>query len=108
VLPAGMETKAAGAHAPAAFCCGIIGSAENLDTVILMIEPPGCSEFQCRCCVTARIRGELMKLGIQVSQSTVARYMPRERRPESHFRVEACVKTCESDECLPSERAFGR
>jgi putative transposase len=30
-----------------------------------------------------RIHGELMKLGISVSQSTVAKYLPRQRRPPS-------------------------
>jgi hypothetical protein len=28
-----------------------------------------------------RIHGELLKLGIDVSQSTVAKYMPRRKRP---------------------------
>jgi len=32
----------------------------------------------------ARIHGELQKLGIAVSQSTVAKYMRRDRRPPSH------------------------
>jgi hypothetical protein len=30
-----------------------------------------------------RIHGELLKLGIDVCQATVARYMPRHRRPPS-------------------------
>ena len=30
-----------------------------------------------------RIHGELLKLGITVSQATVAKYMPRHRRPPS-------------------------
>jgi hypothetical protein len=30
-----------------------------------------------------RIHGELLKLGIDVSQATVAKYMPRHRRPPS-------------------------
>ena len=32
---------------------------------------------------TPRIHGELLKLGIDVSQATVARYMARHRRPPS-------------------------
>ena len=31
-----------------------------------------------------RIHGELLKLGIVVAQSTVARYLPRSRKPPSH------------------------
>ena len=30
-----------------------------------------------------RIHGELLKLGIEISQTTVAKYMPRRRRPPS-------------------------
>lgn len=30
-----------------------------------------------------RIHGELLKLGIEVAQSTVAKYLPRERKPPS-------------------------
>jgi hypothetical protein len=30
-----------------------------------------------------RIHGELLKLGIDVSQATVAKYLPRHRRPPS-------------------------
>ena len=30
-----------------------------------------------------RIHGELLKLGIEVAQSTVAKYLPRQRKPPS-------------------------
>jgi hypothetical protein len=33
-----------------------------------------------------RIHGELLKLGIAVAQSTVARYLPRPRKPPSQAR----------------------
>jgi hypothetical protein len=33
-----------------------------------------------------RIHGELLKLGIEVAQSTVARYLPRSRKPPSQGR----------------------
>jgi hypothetical protein len=36
-----------------------------------------------------RINGELLKLGIEVSQSTVANYMPRYGRPPSHVNAMA-------------------
>ena len=32
-----------------------------------------------------RIHGELLKLGFQVAQSSVAKYMAKERRPPSHW-----------------------
>jgi hypothetical protein len=34
-------------------------------------------------CGTPRIHGELLKLGIEVGQTTVAKYMGRRRRPPS-------------------------
>src|SRR5712664_10548 len=41
-----------------------------------------------------RIHGELLKLGIEVAQSTVAKYMGRCRRPPSHSGAHAINASC--------------
>jgi hypothetical protein len=40
-----------------------------------------------------RIRGELLKLGIDIAQSTVAKYMPRRRGPPSPGWRPSCATT---------------
>jgi hypothetical protein len=39
-----------------------------------------------------RVDGELLKLGMDVGQTTVAKYMAKRRRPPSHHRIDRHVR----------------